>query len=157
LSATEIAALYNRGLTTSETFVMSRPVVYTYDLAGNQTSRNQITLKSTSYIEKRDSVGLGQSGKDGNVEGLIFEENLGDKKVTITPNPTKGALNISVNGYKDGLLVSFYVYNLSGKLLMTRTNLSSSFLVDLTQYPKGTYILKLALGNNVSNWKIIRE
>jgi hypothetical protein len=160
LTLTEIGALYNRGLAASETFVMNQPITFTYDETGNRTNRNIITLKSTSYIAQRDSLGLEKSYKgSSSTPGVVFEESLGEQKITIYPNPTKGVLTIEIEDYKSVAPEnnSLYVYNLAGRQLLVKTRLGSSFTVDLSGYPNGIYLLKFVLGDKRSEWRVVKE
>ena len=63
-------------------------VSYAYDYAGNRISRRVVNLTPTPPHVKRliDSI------------PAPVEEKLGDRMITIYPNPTKGALAVDVNG-----------------------------------------------------------
>jgi hypothetical protein len=158
LASDEIVALYNKGLSSSETFGSLKHIRYTYDESGNRTSRNVIVLKSASYITQRDSGGIVQTSGSG-LAGETYEENIGKQNIKIYPNPTKGVLLVETEGYEKVApeKTALYVYSFSGKQLFTKTYLNSSFTVDLSNYPNGIYLLKLILGDTKSEWKIIKE
>ena len=155
LTSTEVQALYNRGLTSSEIpeLYYKPNLQYTYDAIGRRTSRNAIVLKSASYISTLDSAGLEQAF----VPGETYEENMGNQKVIIYPNPTQGQLLVEIQGYEKETNTALYLFDLSGKLLISKKPANSSMPLDLSGYPLGTYVLKIMLGDKTSEWKIIKE
>lgn len=122
---------------------------------GNRTRHNVVTLKSASFINTTDSTGFNYF--DPNLPSDKFEDGLGNKKITIYPNPTKGQLLVEIQGYEEETSSSLYLYNLSGRLLHTVSPANANVPLDLSQYPAGVYILKIKLGDEVSDWKIIKE
>ena len=60
-------------------------------------------------------------------------------------------------GYEKEINTALYLFDLSGKLLISKKPANSSIPLDLTSYPLGTYILKIMLGDKTSEWKIIKE
>jgi len=155
LTSTEVQSLYNRGLTSSEIpeLYYKPNIQYTYDAIGRRTSRNVIVLKSASYISTKDSVGLEQAF----VPGETYEENLGNQKVIIYPNPTQGQLLVEIQGYEKETNTALYLFDLSGKLLISRKPANSTMPLDLSGYSVGTYVLKIVLGDKTSEWKIMKE
>lgn len=127
------------------------PVYYSYDLAGNRFFRT-ILLKS----DKADSSNIGNA-ISANAKPEVFQDNLGDKKILIYPNPTRGQLKIDIEGYLEETNSGLYLYTISGGLLLSKSPVNSSMEVDLSGFPVGTYILKIVLGNNRSDWKILKE
>ena len=117
---------------------------YYYDDAGNRIQRNIVTLQSA----KPDS-------SDQNKK--VFEDDLGNKKVLIYPNPTRGQLQIELIGYDKETKTNLFLYNLSGALLMSKSITNSSEIIDLSIYTVGMYILKIVWGDKTSEWKIIKE
>jgi hypothetical protein len=151
LTQTDVQAIYNRGLATSEIPEICAPIKYTYDLSGNRTDRNIVTLKSVP-ANLRDSV-----ERQSSLPKEQFEDNLGDQKILIYPNPTQGQLLIEIQGYKQETASALYLYDLTGKLLIARKPVNSNMPLDLSHYAVGTYILKIVLGDKTSEWKIVKE
>lgn len=157
LTSTEALALYTRGLTSSDFTELFAPqsIKYSYDVSGNRTNRTIVISKSANVFTETDSTGF--NFFDINNSGDKFEDDLGDKKVIILPNPTKGKLLVEIHGYNQEMSSALYLYNLAGKLLINKTHANSTMTLDLTSYPTGIYILKIKLGDKVSEWKIIKE
>jgi hypothetical protein len=150
LTSTEVTALYNRGLTSSEIpeLYNNPSVQYTYDAIGRRIGRNVITLKSAHDFTQRDSAYVAQES---------FNENLGAQKVIIYPNPTRGQLKVDIQADEKETNMALYLYDLSGKLLISKKPANNSTLLDLSGYSTGTYLLKILIGDKTSEWKIIKE
>jgi hypothetical protein len=141
-------------------------VKYTYDPAGNRINRIiSLTLSSssmkvdTSLNNGTENGSLKRQTDTTTLRSQIFEESVGEQKITISPNPTKGLLAVRIQGYEKIATgkTALYVYTLAGKQLIVQTPLSSSFTVDLSGYPNGVYLLRLVLGDKISEWKIIKK
>ena len=155
LTASEILALYNRGLTSSDIPELFAPVAiqYSYNTSGERMSRKiqQITLKSAG-IMVRDSVNVAF-----NDQNEMYEDNADGQKVIIYPNPTKGQLKIEIQGDEKITNSLIYLYDLSGKLLINKKQYDSNIPLDLSNYSPGVYILKIIMGGKTSEWKIVKE
>jgi YD repeat-containing protein len=123
-------------------------VSYIYDAAGRRIER-VILLKSA----KPDLADTTNSQK----KKEVFEESVGNQKVLIYPNPTHGELKVEIQGFKQDTKTTVYLYSLIGKLLQIQNPTTSTFSLDLSNNAVGTYILKIVLGDKVSEWKIIKE
>lgn len=151
LTASEVLSIYNRGLASSEISELCAPVKYTYDAIGRRTNRNIIVLKSAK-VSPQDSTAV-----NAMEASKPFEDNLGNQKIVIYPNPTQGQLKIDVTGLEQTTNSALYLYSLSGRLLLSKQPVDSSTPLDLSAYPNGIYILKITLGDKTSEWKIVKE
>lgn len=125
-------------------------VSYGYDGSGNRTSR--ITLKSSiAFIA--DSVKSSMNNKK--IEALV--NSVGNKKILIYPNPTHNQLFVEIIGYDNESNKTVYLYDLTGKLLISKKLAISRISLDLSDYTSGIYVLKILLGNNSNECKIIKE
>jgi hypothetical protein len=77
------------------------------------------------------------------------------KKINVYPNPTKGLVNLHFNN--DPAQKSFVeIYNLQGNLLFSKP-LNHTETIDLTDFPKGMYVVKSIAGDIVYNEKILKN
>jgi hypothetical protein len=72
--------------------------------------------------------------------------------IKIFPNPTSGLINISLKSLPGETAIA-EVYNLQGKVIRTNT-FKKSIHMDMTDSPKGIYILKLLIDNEITVSKI---
>lgn len=76
-------------------------------------------------------------------------------KINVYPNPTKGTVNLHFNnGPAQESFVE--IYNLEGNLLFSKL-LNYNETIDLTDFPKGIYVLKSIVGDIVYNEKIVKN
>lgn len=79
----------------------------------------------------------------------IVDIELNNESLSIFPNPSNGI--VTINGLEK--TSSIALYNSLGTLILEQTNNSSQAIIDLTQYEKGIYLLRI--GNKVH--KVIKE
>jgi hypothetical protein len=86
----------------------------------------------------------------GNVISSGNSINEMSDNVLIYPNPSNGIVNISFN---DNLKKTIKVTNVSGKILLNLTNISST-IIDLNNYPKGVYLFTIIDDEKVETRKV---
>ena len=132
--------------------VLGQSVSFTYDAAGNRTQR---TIFLQQAPQTRASATEHEAIKD--LEMPRYEDLLGERKVVIYPNPTRGMIMIEFQGYGEMTGARLLLYNMQGNLLQQVNNVELSSIIDLTAYPSGMYILHLIEGMHRSEWKIIKQ
>jgi hypothetical protein len=138
-------------------------IYYGYDDSGNRTIR---TIKLSEIPSKGETVYQNYNAEESNTsqesntaeeKKEVFNDVLGEQKITIYPNPTRGQLNVIITGSDFSKNSGIYVYNLSGRLLIRQSPVTGNDIIDLSPYIKGMYVLKIILGDKTSDWKIIKE
>ena len=129
---------------------------YVYDDSGNRTVRKVLTLKSMKM--DYDSTA---TEDDSIIENLPEEshyvEKMGNIQLNIFPNPTSEMVTVRIensNDFKDGTL---RLYMPNGQLLREYPVNSPEFTIDLSNYVKGVYLLKLQINQHSDTWKIIKQ
>ena len=74
---------------------------------------------------------------------------------SIYPNPSNGQFNIAIENNDDVALVE--VYDLMGKKVFMEHNIKGQFVVNIEGQPKGIYFVKVTIGNEVFNEKIVYQ
>lgn len=118
-----------------------------YDAAGNRTSRSVILLKSANI--PADSLMAKQSEKP-------FEDLIGERQIKIYPNPTKGLLRVEVP-LDDEAQATLEVYTARGALLRKLRVVDELTEINLSSQPSGMYVLRILVGAQSSEWKIIKD
>jgi hypothetical protein len=131
------------------------PVYYRYDDAGNRELRTIVLANIQSQSAKVDTTSEATDVQSKTEQK--FEETIEKTKITIYPNPTKGLLKIDISGFDFNNVSSVNIYSAKGLLLVSRTSLTDTNLIDLSNYAVGIYILKIKLGDSISEWKIVKE
>lgn len=120
-------------------------IAYTYDDAGNRTSRKVVILAP-----------LSQETKSAGAPAPV-EEELGEQKITVYPNPTKGELAVEVTGGDTKDEIRMVLYNVQGSQLQNKGCVAGKTRIDMSAYPTGLYILRIITGNKTVEFKIIKE
>lgn len=147
-------------------------IVFTYDDNGNRITRQTIVLKEVDTLEKENieeeetlAAELNENNPNKIMNALagenevseIYDETIANSTISIYPNPTKGELLIQVSNL-DGSQKNYYaLYALNGTTVYNKMNLKANNKLDLSNKPKGTYLLKIYLDSKQSVWKIIKE
>lgn len=116
-----------------------------YDAAGNRTARSILLLKSAS-IENADSLS----------KQATYEDLIGNLQVKIYPNPTKGLLKVEIP-VQEEVSATITVLTLQGALVKKLQASDVYTEIDLRSQPSGVYLLRIAIGELISEWKIIKE
>ena len=94
-----------------------------------------------------------------NVITAIADTPVFDDHISIYPNPFKDILTISTSGTISGKNMEVKIYDLSSKLLVTKTLIPHKEIeeIDLSLLSKGTYLIKLSTDDGEVTKKIIKE
>ena len=79
-----------------------------------------------------------------------FEKNA----ISIYPNPTTGVLKLD---FSDNEIFTVKVYDLLGKVIIERSEVTLSETIDITQYANGVYIISIQSGDKIFTTKIIKK
>lgn len=78
--------------------------------------------------------------------------------ISIAPNPTSDKVVVNLNqNVLANSTVTAVLYDLAGKKVLTQNAAVGTFELDLSNVPKGTYILTVQSGDVIYNEKIIRQ
>lgn len=120
-------------------------VSYFYDDDGNVKQRLVLTMPAQvkSHFTQTDSVAV--------------TDKLGDQKVMLYPNPTRGQFQISITSLDPKVKNYYMLFSTSGSRLIYRELSETMTGVDISQFPSGTYLLDIILGDKISRWKVIKQ
>lgn len=118
---------------------------YSYDNVGNRIKRMVIVLKSRGIDSIVSDIELSINPVVDIHENVVYN---------IYPNPTKGVINIDVDGRENN---EFNLYDIRGKQVQTFKCNNNRCNLDLSDMPSGIYILRTIYNNKSKEWKIIKE
>jgi hypothetical protein len=90
--------------------------------------------------------------------GTLANEDFSNKKgVSISPNPSNGVFNISINQYSGN--VTIQVVDLNGRIVYSAKNemFNSEKAIDLKSVESGIYVLRISGGDLNYSQKIIKN
>ena len=119
-------------------------VSFGYDAAGNRVNRViNVQVRSQNTEE--------------NIEQKIYSEVLKDLSIKIYPNPTKGDLTVEIMNLPEGKTANLRLYDMSGTLVLQRTDVNGTEYVSIGNRPNGIYIMRISAGDSSTEWKIIKQ
>ncbi|MDD6209950.1 MAG: T9SS type A sorting domain-containing protein [Bacteroidales bacterium] len=119
---------------------------FLYDADGNMTTR-RLAVQRISRV-------AAEAPQDDPVDDNT--DFLQDRKITIYPNPTRGRITLSVSPLDATIESTYALYDSSGRLLDTNRIDSETTGIEITGTP-GIYLLDVKIGDEVSQWKIIKQ
>jgi len=121
-------------------------ISYTYDAAGNRTSRTYTVQAAVPMLKSKATP------------APIEEEKVGERTIRIYPNPTKGALGVEILGGKDNETIRIRLYNMKGSQLQNLPVYSGGInTINMFDCPAGMYVLRLVSEKETIEYKIIKE
>lgn len=145
---------------------------YSYDAAGNRTQREVITFSPSPPAPNHNNDTTGPDSISGNNTEFAkldnqydngnenkpekHEEHIGDKVITIYPNPTTGVLRVEITGIKPGNTGMIIITEMAGKTIRQIENISSSNELNLRDLARGNYILQIRIDGVKREWEIVK-
>ena len=122
-------------------------VSYAYDNAGNRISRKVVLLSSSPTHVKKDTIST----------PTPVAEQLGDRNITVYPNPTKGDLAVDITGGNDKDEMQIVLISAQGIQLQVLKAVTGSTPVNMLHYPPGWFIFRVQAGDKMTEFKIIKQ
>lgn len=119
-------------------------ISYAYDNAGNRISRKVVDLNSNPSHVKASAP-------------APVEDQLGERKITVYPNPTRGALAVEISGGDAKDEIHLILYSAQGTQLQNMKVTATTTPVNMSAYPGGWYILRVQAGEKMKEFKIIKQ
>lgn len=117
-------------------------ISYSYDSNGNRYNRKVLILKSSEASDTTQT----EEGVSMNLEEIVL---------TAFPNPTMGEITITASdNIEQGVI---YLYDLSGRSIMTREFSGNAACIDLKNQNPGQYLMIIQAGNERKEITIIKE
>lgn len=113
---------------------------YSYDAAGNRTSR--VLKLSQNTREAKDQ---------------ILTDEIASQELSIFPNPSKGLVNIAFKDESKITSAEVLVYNVQGRLVLQQKGITDFKTVNLSDQEVGVYMLHLIVNGEKVVWKVMKE
>lgn len=155
---------FEYGLTDSYGSTINGLPNYVYGYGTNTITANLTSvLPNKTYFYRLKATSNGITIYSSNYKFTTGNLNTDDFTIDNTnlilhPNPTNKEVNITTNGIKN--IINITIIDISGKVVTSEDNPNqkNNFKIDLSNKPKGIYIVKvLFTDNTISNKKLILE
>lgn len=143
---------------TNEAFALYSPSSEPY---ADDTKFTKVSSVKTNLIEgvlsfetslKPTSVTVIHFSKDADYQEIVTASSSKIQGVAPYPNPVRGSVKIQAEGIYQAELIS-----INGKSIWKADGLRGQQQIEMQNFPKGIYYLKVLSGETMSNYKIIKE
>lgn len=138
-------------LSTSAQETVNRTVHYDYDANGNRI-RRWVTVEEAPMP---DTTGLLQHLDFVKADRAVELEGI-TEKARLCPNPTPGALELTIPWAAEQSIVEYGCYSLAGVELFRGKTSTVITKIDISRYPPGSYIVVLFGAARDVVWKVVR-
>jgi len=76
--------------------------------------------------------------------------------ITVYPNPTKELLTVKISNPPQHSTSSLTLFDMQGRVI-TRQPLVEENKIDISAQPAGTYVMQVAIGTEMTSWKIVKQ
>ena len=130
---------------------------FEYDAAGNCVLKYKTIVLPPSHAPARPTDDTDTTENSQSVENQNLEDMIGDIKITILPNPTKGLLQVDFENKPFETSVSYTIMETNGKYLTSGKSAANPLMLDFSGFQKGVYLLRITVNQKSETYKIIRE
>lgn len=132
---------------------LAQVVRYGYDPSGNRVVRGHVI-----HMPSQPARTPGGTEPVPIAATDPLEETVDAFKVTIYPNPTQGVLRVALSGKDIPPGARIFLYNLSGGMVRQWDSVSGMNVVDISEQPAGTYLMRIVPDRKTSSvWRIVKE
>ena len=132
---------------------------FNYDVVQYNTNGTEEITGGERYIINAlvEQTVYGTTLRKGNTtEQLTSIEDLSGNKIAIYPNPTSGEFTINLKNAPTQE-ANFTLTTLDGKIIKQEKVNNTTVVMDLSDYPKGIYVLKMENAQLVNVYKVIKQ
>ncbi|MEI8204062.1 MAG: T9SS type A sorting domain-containing protein [Bacteroidota bacterium] len=105
------------------------------------------------HADKNNSV-LNVEYYSGQYSG-IEDKPIAGTNVSVYPNPSNGRITIEIPQENNKMDNQIYIYNSLGSLVWQKNTSDTKLNIDISNYPKGMYFIKVANGGNIKTEKLV--
>ncbi|MDR0828969.1 MAG: T9SS type A sorting domain-containing protein [Prevotellaceae bacterium] len=134
-------------------------IQFEYDNAGNCVLKYKTVVMSAprapsqSQAEEETETETPENAP----ENQQLEDKIGDIKITLFPNPTKGLLQLEFENKSAETPVNYTLTDINGKLITSGTSNNNPLNLNLSSYAAGAYLLRISIADKKEIYKIIKQ
>jgi hypothetical protein len=135
-------------------------VQFAYDAAGNRFQRQIIQICVLNCAAGGLTAANNTAPQAVDIKSrstqTVYEDPYFATGVKIYPNPVSSTVTIELPSLPPDTPTMLYLYDTQGKLVETRTLISTTNTVNMSAFAAGLYIARLVQGDAVSDWKLAK-
>jgi hypothetical protein len=134
----------------------TQTINYAYDASGNRVSR-EIVFPPIAKPMDLDSTQLNEVDSIHKNTNYLIDP-IQSFTLKIYPNPTDGKLFIEILNMNNNQTGSVSLYNSNGQQIYLIENFKGELTqIDITSQSSGIYVMKVVIGDEIREWKIIKN
>ncbi len=127
------------------------PRTYEYDASGNRVLRKTLELRNLTSTTQ-DELQYGTTDVE---DDAVYNEFIGEQRVTVYPNPTNSWLKLQFSTIFSNC--QYKIVTSSGRLLDTGVFTGNVKVLEFSTYPADVYLLVLTIDGETETWKIVKR
>lgn len=120
-------------------------VGFAYDMSGNRVKR-EIIVHSSQGMKTRATSST-----------YSFIDNVGECSVHIKSDDGTGIIKVTFMNIKSEDDCNICVYTVSGIKLLSQSSCREENIIDISNQPRGVYVLQIMINNIPTTWKITKK
>ena len=146
-----VPTITKNGLTLMSSSATGNQWFFNGDTILNATSQFYIVTQNGFYtVEVTNSYGCSSISSAFSVVDVGINEFSVSDFMNIYPNPSEGCFTLEYTGYNSNQGIEIVIYNRLGSRIYHSENFNQKTLIDLSKQPKGIYLVRLLLKNNIT-------
>ena len=126
-------------------------------VAFGQDMENEDEMPQEIYGETSQEISGGTSLKtQEEAPQKIYTDALSETLIAIYPNPTRGLLTVKITNMPQHATSSLTLFDIQGRVITQQQMLSEENKLDISAQPVGTYVMRIAVGDETVSWKIVK-
>lgn len=134
----------------------SDTVKYSYNDSGSRLSRI-IVLGEGGGKGMQQTESQKKDPKEEEIKSENFTDQIGNNSVLIYPNPATSDITVEIKGLEENNGDIIYLYDQTGRLVQTHSEVTLSNNLNLSGLPAGIYFMVIKLKSGISKWSIIKH
>jgi len=131
-------------------------VRYSYNDSGSRDKRI-IVLGDGGGKGMQQSDWQKKDPKEQEIKSETFTDQIGNNSVLIYPNPATSEITVEIKGLEENNGDIIYLYDQTGRLVQTHSEVTWSNSLNLSGLPAGIYFMVIKLKSGISKWSIIKH
>lgn len=87
---------------------------------------------------------------------IFYKKVLGNKEITLYPNPVKTNLNVSISGYEENSTGECVLFDMQRTLILRQKINTKEFQIYMSAYNSRNYSMRIFVDGEQTTWKVVK-
>jgi hypothetical protein len=132
-------------------------IQFAYDEAGNCVLKYKTVVMSAPRANAPSNNAPDTDESVQSSDNVKVEDMIGNIKITLFPNPTKGLLQLEFENKSAETTVNYTLTDINGKYIAGGKRADNPLNLNLSNYAAGAYLLRITINGKKEIYKIIKQ